>query len=584
MKKTVTVNLNGRVFTMDDDAYRLLDNYLNNLRIYFRKEEGSSEIIADFEARIEELFSEKTRSGCQVITIEMVEEVIARVGKPTDFADKEDVKEEKQTQKQTHFTEPKEGKKKFYRNIDDKMFGGVCSGIAAYFGWNVVIVRIVFIVILFSFGLHNGIPHGFPFWGVPVFLFSWIIPAYVLAWVLCPAAHTAEQKLQMHGKPVTLENIGKTVSAKVESVASKGQTNWLNGFVNVFVTILKIFLTVVGCLVGFALLFAFVVAMIVLIATFFGTDAGLSENFPEFLTTAHPVPVIIAFLLVLGIPVVALINALIAHLTKTKPLNRLVKWVLFVVWILALVLLLFTGYRMAGSNWLSQLNYWSYSSDRPSFRGNGVFSEKTYIVNEPITSVEIGGMLYANLQIEQIQSDTSSIEIRGDENLIDRVKYDVRNDRLILSSTGVLRSRSNLIILLRTNNLKSIQSDILGNIQLNRAFTGKELEIGINGPGKFYADSLYVQSLTVRSDGVASVNVSGKANKARFELSGAGKIAAFELPADTVYAHIDGVGSIQCNPTEYLGGHLSGVGKITYKEEPKIKNVTSEGIGKIRRR
>ena len=61
MKKTVTVNLNGRVFTMDEDAYQLLEKYLNNIRIYFRKEEGSSEIIADFEARIEELFSERMR-------------------------------------------------------------------------------------------------------------------------------------------------------------------------------------------------------------------------------------------------------------------------------------------------------------------------------------------------------------------------------------------------------------------------------------------------------------------------------------------------------------------------------------------
>ena len=103
MKKTITVNLNGRVFSIDEDAYRLLENYLNNLRIYFRKEEGASEIVADFEARIEELFSEKMRS--EVITIEQVEEVIARVGKPDDFAEKEE-------DKQSAFSEPKESKKK----------------------------------------------------------------------------------------------------------------------------------------------------------------------------------------------------------------------------------------------------------------------------------------------------------------------------------------------------------------------------------------------------------------------------------------------------------------------------------------
>ncbi|MDR0796093.1 MAG: PspC domain-containing protein, partial [Tannerella sp.] len=141
MKKTLNVNLNGRVFTIDEDAYNLLDNYLNSLRSYFRKEEGASEIITDFEARIEELFREKTRLGYEVITLENVEEVIARVGKPADFEEKDEQDEERAAA-----SEPAKGKKRFYRNMDDKLIGGVCSGIAAYFGWNVVAIRILFII------------------------------------------------------------------------------------------------------------------------------------------------------------------------------------------------------------------------------------------------------------------------------------------------------------------------------------------------------------------------------------------------------------------------------------------------------
>lgn len=49
MKKTLTVNLGGTVFHIDEDAYQLLDKYLANLRIHFRKEEGSEEIMNDFE-------------------------------------------------------------------------------------------------------------------------------------------------------------------------------------------------------------------------------------------------------------------------------------------------------------------------------------------------------------------------------------------------------------------------------------------------------------------------------------------------------------------------------------------------------
>ena len=85
MKKTLTVNLGGTVFHIDEDAYRLLDNYLCNLKLHFRKQEGAEEIVDDIEARISELFLEKLNAGSQVITLTDVEEVIARVGKPEDL-------------------------------------------------------------------------------------------------------------------------------------------------------------------------------------------------------------------------------------------------------------------------------------------------------------------------------------------------------------------------------------------------------------------------------------------------------------------------------------------------------------------
>ena len=561
MKKTITVNLNGRVFTMDEDAYRLLDNYLSNLRIYFRKEEGSSEIIADFEARIEELFSEKIRLGSQVISIEQVEEVIARVGKPADFADKNDSEEDSREDKQAYFTESKGIKKKFYRNIDDKMFGGVCSGISAYLGWDVLAVRIIFIVLIFATSF-------------------WIVPAYLLAWILFPGAYTAEQKLQMRGKPITVENIGKTVAAEVEAVASTKKGGCLSGFIDLAVGLMKVFLIGLGCLIGLPLLFAFVIIIIVLFAVLFGVGGGLFGAFPSFLIVDQPFLLTTMFLLVLGIPIVALIYGIIAHLANLKPVNRSVKWTFLIIWIVALVLLLFSGFRISRSNWFWNRN-WSYISDRHAIRGNGIFSEKTYTMESPVEYVEIDKYLCANLQIEQIQDTISSIVITGDENLVDQVRYDLNEGRLLLSSYDPLRSENNLTIRLQTNDLKGIRSNILGSVQMNHAFTGDELDIKLSGPARFHADSLYVQALNVRSEGIASVRLSGKVNKAHLNLAGTGSIEAMQLLSDTVYATVEGVGSIQCNPSEYLEGRLNGIGKISYLEEPKMKNIGTVGIGKI---
>ena len=157
MKKTLTINLGGTVYNIDEDAYVLLDNYLNNLRYHFRKQEGADEIVRDIETRIAELFNECIRDGKQVITIEIVESVIARMGKPEDLNDEADEEQEK---KDTD----KNISRRLFRNPDDRILGGVISGISAYFGWDPTWVRIILIV----FGCFV---HG-------------LILAYLIAWIV----------------------------------------------------------------------------------------------------------------------------------------------------------------------------------------------------------------------------------------------------------------------------------------------------------------------------------------------------------------------------------------------------------------
>lgn len=170
MKKTLTVNLGGTVYHIDEDAYILLDNYLNNLRYHFRKDEGAEEIVRDIESRIAELFDEALRGGLQVITIKEVEEVIARMGKPEELNGEEDGNPSASNSK-TFDSESTETRRRLFRNPDDRILGGVVSGIAAYFGWDVTWTRIVFI--LAGFFIHG------------------LILAYLLAWIIIPLAHTA---------------------------------------------------------------------------------------------------------------------------------------------------------------------------------------------------------------------------------------------------------------------------------------------------------------------------------------------------------------------------------------------------------
>jgi phage shock protein PspC (stress-responsive transcriptional regulator) len=123
--------------------------------------------------------------------------VIARVGKPGEFA--EDEKDDEAQQEQTQET-----KRKLFRNTDNKMLGGVFSGLGAYLGWDVTLLRILGVILLF----------------VTHFV---VVPIYIIMWFIVPEAKTAADKLQMMGKPMTLENIGKAVSAETESVIANNR-------------------------------------------------------------------------------------------------------------------------------------------------------------------------------------------------------------------------------------------------------------------------------------------------------------------------------------------------------------------------
>ena len=170
MKKTLTINLGGTVYHIDEDAYILLDNYLNNLRYHFRNHEGADEIVRDMEDRIAELFNEYLREGHQVVTIREVEAVISRMGKPEDLND--DSEEGEATSQQTVDADPSETvTRRLFRDPDDRILGGVASGLAAYLGWDPTWVRLAFILIGLVF-------HGFIF-------------IYLIAWIIMPLARTS---------------------------------------------------------------------------------------------------------------------------------------------------------------------------------------------------------------------------------------------------------------------------------------------------------------------------------------------------------------------------------------------------------
>jgi phage shock protein PspC (stress-responsive transcriptional regulator) len=193
MKKTVTSNINGIVYHIDEDAYESLQAYLQTLFNHFANEDSSDEIMLDIEARISELLQLKMKTVQQVVTIADVLEIIKIMGTPEDFGIHNDTeKEEKKVDEQRSY-------KRLFRDTDERILGGVCSGIGYYFNVDVVIIRILFIISFFFAG--------------PLL--------YIAAWILIPKAESTSQKIEMRGEKIDIESIKQRVKDEFEDVKSR---------------------------------------------------------------------------------------------------------------------------------------------------------------------------------------------------------------------------------------------------------------------------------------------------------------------------------------------------------------------------
>ncbi|HOP03496.1 MAG TPA: PspC domain-containing protein [Tenuifilaceae bacterium] len=182
MKKTVTVSLGGVVFCLDDDAYRELSAYLNRLEVHFSKETDRREILNDIEARMAEHLKERVTSENMVVTISEIKRVIQIMGEPSDIGASESKRDSYRRENRAY--------RRMYRDPDNRILGGVCSGMAAYWDIDPIIIRILFVVAFF--------------WGGGGLL------VYIILWIVIPQADTIAEKLEMRGEPVTAENIGKS--------------------------------------------------------------------------------------------------------------------------------------------------------------------------------------------------------------------------------------------------------------------------------------------------------------------------------------------------------------------------------------
>ena len=218
MKKVININFQGAIVPIEESSYELLQEYIESLRLYFANEEGRDEIINDIESRISELFQERLKGGSTCITDEDVNAIIKNMGRPVDLEEAEkgentesnNGKSDQSTkEKSESFQANWQGKRKrLYRDENNKILGGVCSGIAAYFSIDPVIVRIVFIIFMIS--------------GIGIL-------AYILIWMFVPGSSMLENGAR---KRLYRNPDGKIIGGVCSGIGSYFDINpWLPRFI-----------------------------------------------------------------------------------------------------------------------------------------------------------------------------------------------------------------------------------------------------------------------------------------------------------------------------------------------------------------
>ncbi|WP_306353017.1 PspC domain-containing protein [Flavobacterium sp. '19STA2R22 D10 B1'] len=343
MNKTVNINLGGMFFHIDEDAYHKLTFYFDSIKRSLSDSNGQEEIMNDIEIRISELLTEMLKNEKQVVSIKEVDQIIGIMGQPEDYRIDDATAPEEQPRYQTPTGRIS---KKLYRDKEKGIAGGVSAGFSHYIGIDPLWIRIIMIILLFSYGA------GFLI--------------YILLWILIPPALTTTEKLEMTGEPINISNIEKKVKEGFDNVSEKIKNadydkmgnSAKTGLERLFGSLGEIFMSffnIFSKLIGIMLIFTAAVTLVGLFISMFtlGSTSIVHVPWMDYYDTINytntPMWAIgLLFFFAIGIPFFFLfILGLKLLVTNMKSIGNVAKYTLLAIWLIAIALLVFFGVKQA---------------------------------------------------------------------------------------------------------------------------------------------------------------------------------------------------------------------------------------------
>ena len=432
MKKTFTINISGIIFHIDEDAYSKLNSYLSSIKIHFSNMNGKEEVIADIESRIAEILQSKLNDAKQVIIIEDINDIIGIMGQPSDFSEEEEPVYSNYSYQQSSY-------KRLYRDPENKMIGGVASGIGAYLHIDPLWVRILFIVSLFT--------------TLGAFI-------YIILWVVVPEAITTSERLEMKGEKVNISNIEKSIKEEFDHL--KGKINDLTqqaketykkksdipktifeNILELIINIAKVFFKGIVILLGIIIMITGLSLVLAFVAAFFGhgiwffngPNIGVLPVFQLidlFLSSSGNIGLLkVGLFFLLGIPLIMLMYAGIRLIFGFERIRHL-GLTAFILWLIGLALTISFSYKIFHNFRYEVEDKEEYAIEQPV--GNEIF-----LVSKD--SYDQSHYLYDDF----IEIDDLEIAIAKDGYYINQARLEIRKsntDRISLVKHSTARGSS----------------------------------------------------------------------------------------------------------------------------------------------
>jgi phage shock protein PspC (stress-responsive transcriptional regulator) len=583
MNKVININFQGRILPIEEEAYEMLKQYIASLRTYFANEEGRDEIINDIECRIAELCEDRLKKGTVCIAAGDIDLIISSIGRPADFEAQDGFEQStastanhsndgrqqnahQNTSGNSHSNFYRDGngpkrlfrdeqnkvlggvcsgianyfviepwivrilwlflvglnvlvyiilwiavpstsikeiggiRKRLFRDIDYKIIGGVCAGLAKYFGIQVWIIRILFLIPFIRFIVIFKHIHLFQFWDFPDFpnfldiTFSpGAVFVYIVLWLVLPEAKTSADKLEMVGEKVDLNSIKNTIQSDMEGFTKRAQ-NWGsqfskksstdnreqkaehreepgNGdhdtsasntgyrerrgclhFISSAITVsIKAFVYFILAIVGVSLL-----------AALFGIGAAATALYPlkKFVLEdgAQSWSVFGTILLFIWVPIIGIVTAVIRKIAGFKKANIWIRSSFWALWIVGWAMLFYFGSSIGNSfNKHNKPEEQAIALTNPSVNYLEVtatpkmkyYEDKWFKISEFVDYGDADTIFVRNLRIRIVQSTTDSFHVKvvklsngktlaEANDLANKINFDItQKDSLIFLDKGI---------------------------------------------------------------------------------------------------------------------------------------------------